>query len=564
MDPSIGEVSGTGNKDTSRQHGRNRMLRSLKRLPLVIACVSMLAGSLPVARAAEETALRGIEYVPPEAAVAVVVNFSKLQSAPSLELMPWEILTAAGIQDFGFDPLKIHHLIGVAAPPSMGSPPGLGAVVSLSMPVTLKPSFLAQAQRVLVAGQQVYRFRQNPPIELALVDKKTMVLGTPGFLESMLRAAAVPGNATAESPLRQLVGTRAPSDDVAVFVAVQPARQFLKTGLENTPPLPLPLEFVRGLPDQVSSFRLNVNVSEGQKVQLVATATDADAAAEIEKGVRGGLGMVKTLFLATMLVVPAGEGQLVGKSTRSYFTRLANWLEKRLQPKRDGATVTLEAGLEFTNTAIAVGLLLPAVQQAREAARRAQTKNNLKQLITALHNYHVTNRHFPTQANYDNNGKPLLSWRVHILPYIDQQALYSRFKLNEPWNSPHNRQLIRLMPPTYANPNLPSGGVTNYLAVVGADSVVSMTGVNLRQITDGTSRTVVLVEVDANRAVPWTKPVDHEIKATDPKAGLGGLRPGGFHVSMADGRVIFVPISVDSKYIQALATKSGGEVVESP
>jgi hypothetical protein len=540
------------------------MLRSLKRLPLVIACVSLLAGSLPVAHAAEETALRGIEYVPPEAAVAVVVNFSKLQSAPSLELMPWEILTAAGIQDFGFDPLKIHQLIGVAAPPSMGSPPGLGAIVSLSMPVTLKPSFLAQAQRVLVAGQQVYRFRQNPPIELALVDKKTMVLGTPGFLDSMLRAAAVPGNATAESPLRQLVGTRAPSDDVAVFVAVQPARQFLKTGLENTPPLPLPLEFVRGLPDQVSSFRLNVNVSEGQKVQLVATATDADAAAEIEKGVRGGLGMVKTLFLATMLAVPAGEGQLVGKSTRSYFTRLANWLEKRLQPKRDGATVTLEAGLEFTNTAIAVGLLLPAVQQAREAARRAQTKNNLKQLITALHNYHDTNRHFPTRANYDNNGKPLLSWRVHILPYINQQALYSRFKLNEPWDSPHNRQLIRLMPPTYANPNLPSGGVTNYLAVVGTDSVVSTTGVNVRQITDGTSRTVVLVEVDANRAVPWTKPVDHEIKATDPKAGLGGLRPGGFHVSMADGRVVFVPISVDSKYIQALATKSGGEVVERP
>jgi len=539
------------------------MRRSLKRLPLVIACVSLLAGSLPVARAAEETALRGIGYVPPEAAVAVVVNFSKLQSAPSLELMPWEILTAAGIQDFGFDPLKIHQVIAVAAPPSMGAAPGLGAVVSLSMPVTLKPSVLAQAQRVLVAGQQVYRFRKNPPIELALVDKKTMVLGTPGFLESMLRAAAVPGNAAAKSSLRQLVGTRAPSDEVAVFVAVQPARQFLKTGLENTPPLPPPLEFVRGLPDQVSSLRLNINVAEGQKVQLVATATDADAAAEIEKGVRGGLGMVKTLFLATLLAVPTGEGQ-VGKSTRSYFTRLANSLEKRLQPKRDGATVTLEAGLEFTNTAIAVGLLLPAVQQAREAARRAQSKNNMKQMMLAFHNYHDTYGHFPAQANYDNNGKPLLSWRVHILPFIDQQALYSRFKLNEPWDSPHNRQLIRLMPPTYANPNLPSGGVTNYLAVVGADSVVSTTGVNVRQITDGTSRTVVLVEVDANRAVPWTKPVDHEIKATDPKAGLGGLRPGGFHVSMADGRVVFVPISVDSKYIQALATKSGGEVVERP
>ena len=536
------------------------MLRSLKRLPLVIVCVSMLAGSLPVARAAEETALRGIEYVPPEAAVAVVVNFSKLQSAPSLELMPWEILTAAGIQDFGFDPLKIHQVIAVAAPPSMGAAPGLGAVVSLSMPVTLKPSFLAQAQRVLVAGQQVYRFRKNPPIELALVDKKTMVLGTPGFLESMLRAAAVPGNAAAKSSLRQLVGTRAPSDEVAVFVAVQPARQFLKTGLENTPPLPPPLEFVRGLPDQVSSLRLNVNVAERQKVQLVATATDADAAAEIEKGVRGGLGMVKTLFLATLLAVPTGEGQ-VGKSTRSYFTRLANSLEKRLQPKRDGATVTLEAGLEFTNTAIAVGLLLPAVQQAREAARRAQSQNNMKQMMLAFHNYHDRYGHFPAQANYDNNGKPLLSWRVHILPFIDQQALYSRFKLNEPWDSPHNRKLIRLMPRTYANPNLPASSVTNYLAVIGPDSVFSKTGIRIQRIADGTSNTAMMVEVNAERAVPWTKPVDHEFNEKAPKAGLGALRPGVFLTAFADGSVRGVRISVDPNILRALVTKSGREVI---
>ena len=110
------------------------MRRSLKRLPLVIACVSMLAGSLPVARAAEETALRGIEYVPPEAAVAVVVNFSKLQSAPSLEVMPREILTAAGIQDFGFDPLKIHQVIAVATPPSMGSAPGPVSYTHLPLP----------------------------------------------------------------------------------------------------------------------------------------------------------------------------------------------------------------------------------------------------------------------------------------------------------------------------------------------------------------------------------------------------------------------------------------------
>jgi hypothetical protein len=211
-----------------------------------------------------------------------------------------------------------------------------------------------------------------------------------------------------------------------------------------------------------------------------------------------------------------------------------------------------------------VALLLPAVQQAREAARRSASKNNMKHLMLAFHNYHDTYGHFPARASYDANGKPLLSWRVHILPYIDQLPLYRQFKLDEPWDSPHNKRLLRNIPPVLANPNLPAGSVTNYLAVIGADSVVSATAVRMRQITDGTSNTMVLVEVDAAGTVPWTKPVDHEIKAKDPKAGLGGLRPGGFHVSMADGSVVFLRNSIDPKTIQALLTKSGSELVERP
>ena len=539
-----------------------------RRSLLVMVCAALLVVPASRVHAAQKSALPGIEFIPAEAVTAAVVNFRELKRSPSLELMPWEVLTAGGIQELGFDPLKIDQVVVMAALQGQARGFSLGAVVSLSSPVTLKQEFLSRARSSLVAGHQAFQFfRINPPVELAQVNGKTLVMGTPGFLESMLKAAADKTGTAARSPLRQLIGTQALTDDIAVFLAVEPLRPMLNANLQNAPPFPPPLEFVRGLPDQLQSLRLNLNLDRSTLAQLVATATDAEAATTIDQGVRGSLGMVKSMFLASTLALTAGDGQ-VQQATRSYFTRLANTLEKRIQPKRDGSTVTLEAGLDSTaslgGVATLVGLLLPAVQQAREAARRAQSKNNMKQMMLAFHNYHDRYGHFPAQANYDNNGKPLLSWRVHILPFIDQQALYSRFKLNEPWDSPHNRQLIRLMPPTYANPNLPSGGVTNYLAVVGTDSVVSTTGVNVRQITDGTSRTVVLVEVDANRAVPWTKPVDHEIKATDPKAGLGGLRPGGFHVSMADGRVVFVPISVDSKYIQALATKSGGEVVERP
>ena len=99
---------------------------------------------------------------------------------------------------------------------------------------------------------------------------------------------------------------------------------------------------------------------------------------------------------------------------------------------------------------VMLALLLPAVQAAREAARRAQCTNNLKQIGLAMHNYASANGAFPPAAIYDANGKPLLSWRVLILPYLEQDSLYKQFHLAEPWDSPHNkRTLLAQVPPLF-------------------------------------------------------------------------------------------------------------------
>ena len=81
-----------------------------------------------------------------------------------------------------------------------------------------------------------------------------------------------------------------------------------------------------------------------------------------------------------------------------------------------------------------------------------QCVNNLKQIALAMHNFHAGNNAFPRPAILDEKGKPLLSWRVAILPYIDQQALYDKFKLDEPWDSPHNKALLKEMPAIYRCP----------------------------------------------------------------------------------------------------------------
>ncbi len=164
----------------------------------------------------------------------------------------------------------------------------------------------------------------------------------------------------------------------------------------------------------------------------------------------------------------------------------------------------LNAGME---SPVLIALLLPAVQAAREAARRVQCVNNEKLLALGLHNYESVNGTFPPPAILDRAGKPLLSWRVTILPYIDQQALYNEFHLDEPWDSDHNKNLIARMPKTYTCPSRPNPepGTTNYRIFTGKGTAFDQPeGTKLADITDGLSNTLGLVE--AKEAVIWTKP----------------------------------------------------------
>ena len=166
-------------------------------------------------------------------------------------------------------------------------------------------------------------------------------------------------------------------------------------------------------------------------------------------------------------------------------------------------------------TGILVALLLPAVQAAREAARRSQSMNNMKNIMLALLNYESARKAFPAHANYSADGKPLLSWRVHILPFMEQQALYDQFHLDEPWDSEHNKTLIPRMPEFYLDPSsgrLPAEGRTHYLGVKGEGMLFNGTdkGVVIESVSDGTSNTIAIVQVNDDRSTTWTKPDDWE------------------------------------------------------
>ncbi len=206
---------------------------------------------------------------------------------------------------------------------------------------------------------------------------------------------------------------------------------------------------------------------------------------------------------------------------------------------------------------LTAAFFMPAVRSAREAARRAQCTNNLKQIALALHMYHEANGSLPPAAITDKNGRPLLSWRVAILPFIEASDLSMKFHLDEPWDSPHNLALVERMPSVY---NCPSDGTlkpgtTGYLAVVGASTVFRPDGkpVRFQDITDGAERTILVGE--STHSVPWTKPEDRSFDTNLPLFGLGsrhGYHNNGFNVVFADGSAQFLKSSIDPLLLRTM------------
>ena len=229
-------------------------------------------------------------------------------------------------------------------------------------------------------------------------------------------------------------------------------------------------------------------------------------------------------------------------------------------------------GSSTASTGVLVGLLLPAVQAAREAARRAEATNNVKQILLAMHNYESEEKRMPAQAICDDEGKALLSWRVQILPYLGEEALYRQFHLDEPWDSQHNRRLVERMPKVYADPSADpaatAAGKTTFQVFTGKGTpfVDPAKGPTLRGISDGTSNTIAVAEMNPDAAVPWTKPEDRSFDADKPLDGLGKTRrPGGlFIMGMFDGSVRMVDRSIDPDTFGALVTPAGGETIRLP
>jgi hypothetical protein len=196
--------------------------------------------------------------------------------------------------------------------------------------------------------------------------------------------------------------------------------------------------------------------------------------------------------------------------------------------------------------------------QDRQPPGLAHRERNLIRIVLALHAYHERYSRFPGHAIADPDGQPLLSWRVALLPFLGQEQLYRRFKLDEPWDSPSNKKLLGEMPAVYA---LPVGkkdtSRTPYQVFVGPGTVFeSVRGISISGIPDGVGNTLLVIE--AAYDVEWTRPKELPYRAGRRLPPIAGRFPDGFLAAYADGRVRLISNDFDLRRMRLAIVRNDG------
>ena len=399
---------------------------------------------------------------------------------------------------------------------------------------TLKPGNDPKPLHALLTGM----LPQQGPDQVALEVIGNLVFGGSPAAVTHARAATNPPRADVAAAFA-LAGT-APARVLLVPSTIQ------RKALEETfPTLPPQLGGapITTLTQGMNWGALFLSGDNEPSLKLLIQGKDANAAGALAK-------------LAADLKAIAID---LAKSNRE-IALLAPILEK-ITPQVRGDQVVMEM-----NPRLMGDMLIPPIQAAREAARRSGCVNNLKQMALAMHNFaDVAQGRFPAGYTTSKDGKPLLSWRVQILPYIEQSDLYNQFHLDEPWDSEHNKGLIGKMPIIYACPSSKldsSLGKTSYLAPRGKNTISpGAQGVKLAEITDGTSNTIMVIEAGDDAAVIWTKPDDWEIGETVDFKPLLGHHTAGTNAAFADGSVRFLSETLKATVLKAVLTRNGGEVI---
>ena len=419
-------------------------------------------------------------------------------------------------------------------------------IVTLANPVDrakLIETMVFNAEEETFEGQKL---TQGNGTAIWFADDKTFVVGTLANVRKIItvKASGKPGNPAILSQL-------ALQADVASAFDLESQAALIAQVVERNP---FPgIGMIQSL--KSISTQYNVTGKKGDKlVEVIATTKDAPGAALIADLLKGFLAQGKMMAMQ----IPASQLQTEAeKSAFKFVQGIVNSAELTQADTTVQFLVPVPEGFDKLPE-----ILKPALDKARAAAEETKKKNVLKQLGLAFHNYESTFRAFPG-AGRSADGQKGLSWRVHLLPFLDEAPLYNQFKLDEPWDSEHNKALIDKMPAIFKSAGVNEPNKTSYHVFVGPGApFADDQAPQFFKFTDGLSNTILAVEAGPDTAEIWTKPGGLNFDPKDSIKALGKIDGNTFRILMGDGSVRSVPTTIPADTLRKLIQFADGEPVE--
>lgn len=378
------------------------------------------------------------------------------------------------------------------------------------------------------------------------IDKNRVIGGPESVLKSLI------AKNIDELPLVKAASKLAAGHQAALLLDVKR----LAASIARAPRVDLPRHVVRLLDLTPKIARVTALVDCDRKLNVTLTAETADAktAQELEK-----LARVRLLPLAGTLYELRRPSSV--KYSPPAWKPLVEFFDAALdsvQVRRAGRNVVVS--VDQSARIAALGRLIGRYFVAEH--KREARKTNLRSVAFAMQFYHEVHTRLSTHGS-DAAGKHAgLSWRVHLLPYMDEAELYKQFKLDEAWDSPHNRKLIAKMPAVFKTPGVTAAGKTSLHVFVGPGTPFGgKTGLRMIDVKDGAANTLMAVEAGPDKAKIWTKPGGLKFDPkSDPWKLLGKTDPvDGFLAAMLDGSVYWMRTWTPPETLRRLIQHADGK-----
>ncbi|MEL7496950.1 MAG: DUF1559 domain-containing protein [Planctomycetota bacterium] len=491
------------------------------------------------------------DLVPENVIAAFSFQPQTLIENPKLSSIPREVITAAGVREFGFDPMLIEDatfLVAECKEGGIDSPPRWAFVMRFSELQGLSGAMIEQFEETTIKGKKAY-FQESYPnkIGFLIYDESTIFFGDSTLIEDMLTKG--------QGGVAKLMENKKVNGDLMGFIDIQSTRPLFDELFKDVPKLSQPAEDLKQLPKFIRSMSFGTSVGKRLETEIIMVANNPEDAEVAKEIITNGLEFFQA-FLITELGKEMDMRDPVQAATIQYVNRIWNKYEEKMIPEVNGSSMKITLHEEIMALPFLVGFTSSSVAQALDPPFKPQ--NQARQIALGILNYESAYRKLPAHTIRDENGKPLFSGRVAFLPFVEQNALYQSLKMDEPWDSKHNSEFTKMQVMVFED----VGGTGMMRFPVFPGSMWDQEeGLQFRDILDGTSNTILAIQAPPEKTVSWADPTPWKISPTNPMRDVFGDRDEVW-VVMLDGSTQRLKKSeMTNEKLKAMLTYAGGEVI---